>query len=134
MTRWLGTPGAPPPISLAPSLEAAANMIFYLSAEAEAGFSPNTLMRAVPARQFNINEPAMVMLRFAIDPYWACHAFAAVFLALLYDRGAIDGWSPFQSLAIAHQSLTAFCRRPKHTRMAWSTGSTPQTDVTADEA
>ena len=33
----------------------------------------------------------MVMLRFAIDPYWACHAFAAVFLALLYDRGAIDG-------------------------------------------
>jgi hypothetical protein len=93
MTRWLSTPGSPPPISLAPSLEAAANMIFYLSAEAEAGYPPNALMRAMPPRQFNINAPAMIMLRFAIDPYWACHAFAAVFLALLYDRGAIDGRS-----------------------------------------
>lgn len=93
MTRWLNTAGAPPPISLAPSLEAAANMIFYLSAEAETGFPPNALMRATPPRQFNINGPAMIMLRFAIDPYWACHAFAAVFLALLYDRGAIDGQS-----------------------------------------
>lgn len=91
MTRWLSTSGAPPPISLAPSLEAAAHMIFYLSAEAEAGYSPSAVMRTMPPRQFNINAPAMVMLRFAIDPYWACHAFAAVFLALLYDRGAIDG-------------------------------------------
>ena len=105
MTRWLSTPGSPPPISLAPSLEAAANMIFYLSAEAEAGYSPSTLMRAVPPRQFNINEPAMVMLRFAIDPYWACHAFAAVFLALLYDRGAIDGLSPPLSLALLANHL-----------------------------
>ena len=93
MTRWLTTAGAPPPISLAPSLGAAANMIFYLSAEAETGYPPDVLMRAAPPRQFNINAPAMVMLRFAIDPYWACHAFAAVFLALLYDRGAIDGQS-----------------------------------------
>jgi len=97
MTRWLSTPG-PPPISLAPSLEAAANMIFYLSAEAETGFPPNAIMRATPPRQFNINAPAMVMLRFAIDPYWACHAFAAVFLALLYDRGAIDGQPPLLTL------------------------------------
>jgi hypothetical protein len=90
MTRWLTTAGAPPPISLAPSLEAAANMIFYLSAEAETGYPPGVIMKSAPPRQFNINSPAMVMLRFAIDPYWACHAFAAVFLALLYDRGAID--------------------------------------------
>lgn len=102
MTRWLATSGAPPPISLAPSLEAAANMIFYLSAEAETGFPPNAIMRATPPRQFNINAPAMVMLRFAIDPYWACHAFAAVFLALLYDRGAIDGQSPFIFLLSHH--------------------------------
>jgi len=90
MTRWLTSSG-PPPISLEPSLEAAANMIFYLSAEAETGLHSNDIMRATPPRPFNINGPAMVMLRFAIDPYWACHAFAAVFLALLYDRGAIDG-------------------------------------------
>jgi len=95
MTRWLSTPG-PPPISLAPSLEAAAYMVFYLSAEAETGFT----MKSTPPRQFNINAPAMVMLRFAIDPYWACHAFAAVFLALLYDRGAIDGRSPLLTLVI----------------------------------
>jgi len=98
MTRWLGTSGAPPPPSLAPSLEAAANMIFYLSAEAETGYHPNAIMRATPPRPFNINAPAMIVLRFAIDPYWACHAFAAVFLALLYDRGAIDGPSPFPTL------------------------------------
>ena len=101
MTRWLTSSG-PPPISLAPSLEAAANMIFYLSAEAETGFRADTIMRVTPPRQFNINKSAMVMLRFAIDPYWACHAFAAVFLALLYDRGAIDGQSPLLTLVVGH--------------------------------
>ena len=102
MTRWLSTSGAPPPASLAPSLEAAANMIFYLSTEAETGFSPNAIMRATPPRQFSVNAPAMIMLRFAIDPYWACHAFAAVFLALLYDRGAIDGQSPLPAPVVGH--------------------------------
>lgn len=107
MTRWLTTPGAPPPISLAPSLEAAANMIFYLSAEAETGYPPGVIMKATPPRQFNINSPAMVMLRFAIDPYWACHAFAAVFLALLYDRGAIDGQSHLLTLTSGHPSINS---------------------------
>lgn len=118
MTRWLTTAGAPPPISLAPSLEAAANMIFYLSAEAETGFPPNALMRASPPRQFNINSPAMIMLRFAIDPYWACHAFAAVFLALLYDRGAIDGQSRFLIFLSVRLSLNELHRRSKYKRLA----------------
>ena len=134
MTRWLSTSGAPPPISLAPSLEAAANMIFYLSAEAETGYPPNIIMRSMPPRQFNINAPAMVMLRFAIDPYWACHAFAAVFLALLYDRGAIDGRPPLTILVVNRSLLTAFHRRFEHTRLARSTDSTSQTSIIVDEA
>ena len=28
---------------------------------------------------------------FAVDSYWITHAFAAVFLVLVYDRGCIDG-------------------------------------------
>jgi hypothetical protein len=68
-------------------------MIYYLSSEAEAHYPSNSLLKSQPPRQFSLNAPALAGLRFAIDPYWACHAFAAVFLALLYDRGAINGMS-----------------------------------------
>ena len=40
------------------------------------------------------NRGAMLSVRstfmFAIDAYWITHAYAAVFLILLYERGCID--------------------------------------------
>lgn len=40
---------------------------------------------------FDIDTAALAGFRFSIDAYWITHAFAVVFLALAYDRGAVDG-------------------------------------------
>lgn len=40
-----------------------------------------------------IDTSALAGFRFVIDAYWITHAFAVVFLALAYDRRAIDGES-----------------------------------------
>lgn len=121
MTNWLGTPvGTTPPISLVPALEAASNMIYYLSSEA-AHYPSGSLIKSAPPRQFTINAPALAVIRFAIDPYWACHAFAAVFLALLYDRGAIDGM--FNHLLMSLH-LTLLSRRAQYRQLAQATQST----------
>lgn len=122
MTNWLGTPaGTPPPISLVPALEAASNMIYCLSSEAESAYPSSSLIKSAPPRQFTINAPALANLRFAIDPYWACHAFAAVFLALLYDRGAIDG--KFVPCEMSSH-LTLVLRRAEHCQLAQAPQST----------
>ncbi|KAL7418671.1 hypothetical protein Q5752_006354 [Cryptotrichosporon argae] len=40
--------------------------------------------------QYTMNFTALSMFMFAVDAYWITHAYAAVFLVLMYDRGCID--------------------------------------------
>ncbi|TRM58799.1 hypothetical protein BD626DRAFT_510600 [Schizophyllum amplum] len=105
-----GRPGEqrePTSPALRTSIDAAASMLHCLSAEAAHAPLGQTL-RALPRTPLTVNPKALASFRFSIDAYWVTHAFATVFLALAFERGAID-----QDLNIINSQMAPM-RVPPH--------------------
>ncbi|KAL1718068.1 hypothetical protein EV715DRAFT_253034 [Schizophyllum commune] len=94
--------------ALRTSVDAAASMLHCLSAEAAHAPLGQTL-RTLPRTPLTVNPKALASFRFSIDAYWVTHAFATVFLALAFERGAID-----QELNIVNPQMAPPVRHPPH--------------------
>ncbi|KAL1738189.1 hypothetical protein HDZ31DRAFT_6473, partial [Schizophyllum fasciatum] len=97
----------PASVALRISIDAAAAMLHCLSAEA-AHAPLGQALRALPRTPLTVNPKALASFRFSIDAYWVTHAFATVFLALAFERGAID-----HDLNIIHPQMAPL-RAPPH--------------------
>ncbi|WRT67574.1 uncharacterized protein IL334_004546 [Kwoniella shivajii] len=78
----------PTPTALGTCVEAAFQLIWQYSSEA----TSERPERGVPSSSagYTMNFMALSSFMFAVDSYWITHAYAAVFLVLVYDRGCID--------------------------------------------
>ncbi|KAK4686971.1 hypothetical protein P7C73_g3149, partial [Tremellales sp. Uapishka_1] len=81
-------PAAPTPPALAAGVDAAFHLIWQYSSEAVSE-RPERNMSDDSSR-FTMNFTALSSFMFAVDSYWITHAYAAIFLVLVYDRGCID--------------------------------------------
>ncbi|WVQ64057.1 uncharacterized protein L199_002216 [Kwoniella botswanensis] len=80
---------SPTPAALKAGVDAAFRLLWQYSTDA-VGERPERLTAMVDGSKYTMNFTALSSFMFAVDSYWITHAYAAVFLVLVYDRGCID--------------------------------------------
>nr|XP_019047912.1 hypothetical protein I302_04532 [Kwoniella bestiolae CBS 10118]OCF26842.1 hypothetical protein I302_04532 [Kwoniella bestiolae CBS 10118] len=80
---------SPTPAALKTGVDAAFRLLWQYSTDAVSE-RPERLAEMNDVSKYTMNFTALSSFMFAVDSYWITHAYAAVFLVLVYDRGCID--------------------------------------------